>query len=108
MSEEMKIRRYQSAITKNTRKASERIIQLEQENQQLKGRISMLNQYKLMVHTHFGNKVNPIQLEQQNKLYKSVLDEIREYFIPVDWDEKYLFIDTVYNKINEILDKVKE
>lgn len=43
MNNEMLIRRYQSALTKNTRKGAERIIQLERENKQLKDLLNKAN-----------------------------------------------------------------
>ena len=45
MNNEMMIRRYQSGITKNTRKAAEKIIQLEQENKQLKEKIKSAEEF---------------------------------------------------------------
>ena len=35
----------------------------------LKQHLSTLEQYKLMVHTHMGKHVNPIQLEQELDIY---------------------------------------
>mgnify|MGYP003292600440 CR=1 FL=1 len=79
------------------------IINLEQENQQLKE--------ELKNHTTIVNYA--YDLSQQRDNYKSVLDEIREYIdefiIYVDEDGEVYFKEefrTEYNDLLEILDKV--
>ena len=45
----------------------------EEDFNTLKQHISTLEQYKLMVHTHVGKHVNPIQLEQKLDIIRYIL-----------------------------------
>ena len=86
-------------------KQNEEIEQLEEENKQLKERIRILT-------THPFLKSKVADLEKQLDLYKSVIDEVREYIknnnlYHYEYDEDEIFERIVSNK-KELLEILKE
>lgn len=87
MNEEMRIRRYTPHTEEECRNVAKRIINLQQENQELKE----------MQCTYLGTGC-----KRRIQLLESVLDEIREYITTnTCWDLRT-------SKVLEILDKVQD
>lgn len=83
------------------------IVDLQQENSQLKEKVNILNQYKLMCNAHFGTKVNPIQqtqrlkqLEYENSQLKERIEKAIEY---IENDLQSFLYSIEYKKLLEIL-----
>lgn len=95
MNNEMLIRRYQSALTKNTRKGAERIIQLEQENKQLKEENKELNK----VCELYGQSLYNADLTKM----KNILTELEEYMK----ENEGMYILNAIDRLQELKEKYK-
>ena len=76
MSEEMKIRRYTPHTEEECRNVAKRIINLQQENQQLKEELKDENNYHNEAVKWYKEA---FEIEQERIKYRNVLDEMREY-----------------------------